>query len=168
MSEDNEQKRRALEIYKILNDRVNHEIDELYTIHRVFLVIAGALIALTALKFGDGMLHLVAGLAGIVIAYFWYKCGTAQEKWKRWWIEETANVEDEIDSFSIWRKIVEDTSQTNNQDAKPKAESMNNNIKHPPPQVASVSSPMHVMPIIFGLASFASFIFGLISALPDP
>lgn len=166
MSEDNEHKSKALEIYKILNERVNHEIDELYTIHRVFLVIAGAFIALTAAMFGNGILHVIAGFTGIVIAYFWYTCSTAQEKWKRWWIEEAAKVEDEIKDFRIWREVTGDMSQTNNQDPKPKTESANN-IKHPPPQVAAVSSPMHAMPIVFGLASLASFIFGLISVLHD-
>lgn len=159
MSEDNEQKKRALEIYKILNDRMNNEINELYTIHKVFLIIAGALVALTGAMFGDSRLHIVTGLAGISIACLWYISSRAQEKWKDWWTKKTATVEDEIPSVGVWRCIA-DTINKKETSAKPKGQSKNN-IECQPPSVTSTSFPMRVMAVIFGLASLASFAFGL-------
>jgi len=58
-----------LEPCKILNERVQNEIDEMYDVHRIHFLSVTALIP-------------VCGFAGVWICIIWWSAANAQEKWK--------------------------------------------------------------------------------------
>ncbi len=137
-----------LETYKLLWDRITHEVDEVYTINNLFLVMAGAVLAGTAAVFGKSLVHIVAGVLGIVIAWYWRASLTAQLQWKNWWIAEAAELEKRLGLVRIWRNIAGETR------GEPDA-------PRPPPQVAAVSDPLHSMWLVFGIVSTFSFAYGI-------
>ena len=93
-----------LELYKILNNRLGLEIEEIYKIHHLFLLIATALIVLISANLGEPRLHIVIGMVGFFLALAWSRSVEAQKAWKDYWVEQVVSVETSL-NIDAWQKI---------------------------------------------------------------
>ena len=147
-----------LEIYKVFNARVQHEIDEMYSVHRLHFLSVTALITICGFAYQNAWLNIICGLAGIWICIIWWFAASAQEKWKLWWTQELAKVENELPDICIWKKVIFsdclDDDLLMNQLSKP------NHIDHPPPSMKSVDSLLRLRPIIFGIICMLAVVYG--------
>ena len=95
--------------YQLLSERITKEIEELYIIHKIFLIISAAILAGITTNFGNKVLHIICGVIGIFIASYWRQSVVAQERWRNWWMEEIATVENKLMNEDImqpcsWQK----------------------------------------------------------------
>lgn len=58
-----------LELYKILNERVQKEIEEMYDVHRLHFLTVTALITVAGFGYDNPWLNIICGLAGIWYLY---------------------------------------------------------------------------------------------------
>lgn len=134
-----------IETYKLLWDRIDKEIEELYKIHNMYLIVAGALLAISASNLNNKFVHLTLGLLGVIIAISWFLAVTSQEKWKDWWMKELAALEKDLDLNPIWKRVIF---------KKP-------DYLRPAPKITSVSNPYYYLFCLFGFISLCSFIYGI-------
>lgn len=148
----------SLEIYKIMNDRVQKEIEEMYDVHRLHMVSVTALITICGFAYQNAWLNFICGTASVFICIIWWMAAEAQEKWKLWWTEQLAIVEHELKGVSIWKKLIFNESSNNQklmeQLEKPKV------LEHQPPRIRSVDFLLRYRPVIFGFISFLAICYG--------
>lgn len=95
-----------LEKYKILNDRINNEINEIYKLISVFLTINTGLLAL--LNIGqkiNKMWIIFFSALGIIISMFWLITFKAQLRARNEWIENAKELEITNESLvNYWKR----------------------------------------------------------------
>lgn len=147
-----------IEIYKILNERVQKEIDEMYDVHRLHFVSVTALITICGFAYQNAWLNLICGLAGLMICIIWWSAAYAQERWKLWWTQELAKIENNLPGLCIWKKLIFNESAVNTQLmedlGKPEK------IIDPPPYMKSVDSLLRYRPVIFGAICMLAIVYG--------
>lgn len=83
----------ALEIYKILNTKVNEEVNELYTLNGAFWLVTAALAA-GFINFKDDLVtSALISIIGLLISYFWHKAIYGQTRWKNFWTYKLIDTE---------------------------------------------------------------------------
>ncbi len=148
-----------LEIYKLMNERVQSEINEMYDVHKLHMISVTALITVSGFANDNSWLNLVCGAASIVICFIWWTAAQAQEKWKLWWTEQLALVEHELHDVCIWKKLIfnESADNTNLIERLEKPAT----VVDPPPDMHSVDSLLRYRPLVFGLISIVILFYGL-------
>ena len=147
-----------LELYRILNVRVQKEIDELYGVHRLHFLTVTALITIAGFGYEKGWLNLICGLAGTWISIVWWRASYAQECWKLWWTVELAKIETKLPDVCIWRKLIFN-EEMNNQELmellkKPPQ------VTDPPPLMRSVDALLRLRPLVFGVICLIAVFYG--------
>ena len=147
-----------LELYKILNERVQKEIDEMYDVHRMHFLSVTALITICGFAYQNAWLNLICGLAGLWICIIWWGAAYAQEKWKLWWTQELAKVENKLQSVCIWKKLI--FNECSDNDDLMKHLRMPEVIEDPPPYMKSVDALLRYRPVIFGAICMLAMAYG--------
>jgi len=84
-----------IEDYKIINERINKQIEEFYSVNSIFLLISSGL--LTANIFKDTKLLVYLG---IIISFLWLISLFISLNYRNEWIERAKKLEDED---GVWR-----------------------------------------------------------------
>jgi len=151
---ENKKEINFLEVYKILNDRINNETNELYAVNNLFVLIMTALFIFVSTKLDEPTILLIFGVVGMLICYAWRESVKYQRKWKLWCIEEAVIIEKNIDGIEIWEK-------TDPEHECQKRKCRNDSL-HCPPERGKSSAFMRKLYWIFGAISLASTIYGLV------
>jgi len=151
-----------LELYKILNERVQKEIEEMYDLHRMYFLTVTALITIAGFAYENGWLVFICGLAGIWICFVWWKAAYAQERWKLWWTIELAKIETNLpDDVCIWRRLIFNEHEQINNERLMKDLMKPEHIIDPPPLMKSVDALLRFRPVVFGTICLIAILYGL-------
>ena len=152
-----------LELYKILNDRVQKEIDEMYEVHRLHFLSVTALITICGFAYQNAWLNLLCGLAGLIICIIWWATASAQERWKLWWTQELAKIENQLPDLCIWKKLIFNESSSNTRLMEELQRP--NEIVDPPPHMKSTDALLRYRPVIFGAICMLAMGYGVYGVL---
>lgn len=147
-----------LELYKILNERVQKEIEEMYDVHRIHFLAVTALITISGFWYENPWLSLICGLAGVWICIVWWKAADSQERWKLWWTTELAKIETKLPDVCIWRKLIFN-EQMNNLALMAELKKPER-VDDPPPFMKSVDVLLRFRPVIFGAICLIAVSYG--------
>lgn len=146
------------ELYKVLNDRVQKEIEEMYDVHRLHFVSVTALITVCGFGYRNPWLNLICGLAGLIVCAIWWGAASAQEHWKLWWTTELARIENKLADVCIWRKLIynerADDSRLMQELRMPKQ------VLDPPPRMRTVDALLRYRPVIFAILCALAVTYG--------
>ncbi len=105
---------KKLEAYKLVNSRLNSEVDEFYSIQQLFLAIQaiGVFGMLTVFyQFDEDWLMLVPLSVFFITAQSWKDINGKAETWRNYWVEAAKNLEkDEVlGKITLWRDTEKDS-----------------------------------------------------------
>ena len=146
------------DLYKLLNERVQKEIDELYQIQTTHTTAVAALLAACGFAKENYFVLLACGIAGAIVCLTWWLGYKGQEEWKLWWTTELAKVECRLEDVCIWRKVI--FLERKDDDDLMKLLGKPMTVEDTPPRMKVVDAFARFRPILFGVVFIAIASYG--------